>query len=119
MAAFDEVVTALEAILRPYEKRLSVAMSVPGHYTLNTRHIMPNGQPLFFAGVQRRKSYVSYYLMPVYVFPDLLEGLSAGLEKRTQGKSCFNFTRVDAALFKELAALTRAGFKRYERQGYA
>ena len=27
-----------------------------------------------------------------------------------QGKSCFNFTRVDEALFAELADLTRRGY---------
>jgi len=27
-----------------------------------------------------------------------------------RGKSCFNFTEIDPVLFRELAALTRAGF---------
>jgi hypothetical protein len=35
-----------------------------------------------------------------------------------QGKSCFNFTRIDKPLFDELAALTKAGFRSYEEQGY-
>jgi hypothetical protein len=78
---------------------------------------MANKQPLFFAGVQPRKGYVSYYLMPVYVYPDLLNGMSDALRKRMQGKSCFNFKVVDAELFEELAALTKAGFERYEKEG--
>ncbi len=42
--------------------------------------------------------------MPVYVFPELLGAVRPLLRKRMQGKSCFNFTRVDPALFEELAA---------------
>jgi hypothetical protein len=113
---FTTIVGELKEILRPYEKQLVVAPPSNG-YSLNTRHMMANKQPLFFAGVQPRKSYVSYYLMPVYVYPDLLNGMSDGLRKRMQGKSCFNFKAVDAELFKELAALTKAGFERYEKEG--
>ncbi len=35
-----------------------------------------------------------------------------------QGKSCFNFSDVDEPLFKELAALTQAGYASYEEQGF-
>jgi hypothetical protein len=44
--------------------------------------------------VRKGKSYVSFHLIPVYMFPDLLKGLSPALEKRMQGKSCFNFKTV-------------------------
>jgi hypothetical protein len=71
---------------------------------------------LFFAGFHPRKGYVSYYLMPVYVFPDLLDNISDDLRKRMQGKSCFNFKVVDKTLFKELADLTKAGYERYEKE---
>jgi len=70
-----------------------------------------------FGGVQIKKNYVSYHLMPVYAFPDLLDGLSPELKKRMQGKSCFNFKTVDKALFKELGALTRKGYQRYKKEG--
>jgi hypothetical protein len=108
---------ALKDILKPYEKDLVLTSSPPNLYSLNTRHVMKNGQPLFFASYQPRKGYVSFYLMPVYVFPDLLVGISDGLRKRMQGKSCFNFKSVDPALFAELAALTQAGFERYKKEG--
>ena len=57
--------------------------------------------------------------MPVYLNPGLLEGMSPGLRKRMQGKSCFNFTRLDPVLLAELPALTEAGFRFYAGQGYA
>ena len=46
----------------------------------------------WFAGTRLGKRYVSYYLMPVYVEPSLLDGISPELRRRMQGKSCFNFT---------------------------
>jgi len=35
-----------------------------------------------------------------------------------QGKSCFNFTEIDPILFRELAALTRAGFAGFRALKY-
>jgi hypothetical protein len=32
-----------------------------------------------------------------------------------QGKSCFNFTKVDEGLVEELAELTRAGIERFRQ----
>jgi hypothetical protein len=52
---------------------------------------------------------VSYYLMPVYASPELAASVSPALAKRKQGKACFNFTKVDEALFAELEALTARG----------
>jgi hypothetical protein len=37
---------------------------------------------------------------------------------RMQGKSCFNFKKIDKGLFAELAKLTDAGYKRFERDGW-
>ena len=72
------------------------------------------GKPYgYVAGIRRGKRYVSYYLMSVYAFPDLLESMSPALRRRMQGKSCFNFTRVDEPLFAELDRATKAGFEPY------
>ena len=38
--------------------------------------------------------------MPVYMFPDLLDGISPELRRRMQGKSCFNFKKAESALLK-------------------
>jgi hypothetical protein len=75
----------------------------------------PNGQ--MFAGVRRGKSYVSYYLFSVYLEPGQLDGVSPELRRRMQGKSCFNFTRIDDALFDELDALTERGRDLYAERG--
>ena len=113
---FNPVTAALKKMLQPYKAKMVLTSDV-SVYSLSTRHLLPNKQTLFFASFQPRKNYVSYYLMPVYIFPDLLTGISPELRRRMQGKSCFNFKDVDPALFKELAALTKAGFERYKKEG--
>jgi hypothetical protein len=71
------------------------------------------GEPWgFAAGTRLGKRYVSYYLMGVYAAPELMAGMSPELKRRMQGKSCFNFTKIDKALFSELAALTRESIAR-------
>ncbi len=54
--------------------------------------------------------------MPVYMYPDLLEGISPELKKRMQGKSCFNFKTLDDAQVEELARLTEQSFARVKRE---
>jgi hypothetical protein len=78
---------------------------------------LSRGREVWFGAARIGKNYVSYHLMPVYAFPDLLEGMSPGLKKRMQGKSCFNFTHLDETLFQELAELTERGYKRFKEQG--
>jgi hypothetical protein len=85
---------------------------------VDTRHLQKNKKPLFFGAVQVKKSFVSFHLMPVYLQPELLSAVSPELKARMQGKSCFNFSEVDPPLFKELAALTQAGYASYKAQGF-
>lgn len=107
---FSPVFDRLKAILQPYEPYLAVETDLPDNYSLNGPYSPRWKKELFFGGVQRRKNYVSFYLMPVYMYPDLLEGISPALHKRMQGKSCFNFASVDETLFAELGELAKKGF---------
>jgi hypothetical protein len=113
---FPAVYARLKAMLKPLEPLLVVEADTGNGYSLNTPYAEKFGKPLFFGAAQIKKNYVSYYLMPVYVFPDLLKDISPGLKKHMQGKSCFNFTRIEPALFEELAALTRKGFERFQHE---
>jgi hypothetical protein len=110
---FDAVFSKLREILKPYEPKLVVTSDTPNHYSLDTRHVMKNKKPLYFAGVKKGKNYVSYYLMSVYATPGLIKEMSPELRSRMQGKACFNFKTVDEELFEELAGLTKAGFSRF------
>jgi hypothetical protein len=110
---FPAVFAALKKILTPYEKRLSVVRYRPEFYYLETLLPCDKGKPVLFGAVRLGKNYVSYYLMPVYMTPALQKRISPELRKRMQGKSCFNFTKIDPVFFPELAALTAAGFKAF------
>ncbi len=94
-----------------------VTVDSEGNYCLNTPYAPKYKKELFLGAVQVKKNYVSYYLMPVYMFPDLLEGLSPALEKRMQGKSCFNFKAIDETLFGELKDLTLKSLERMRSEG--
>jgi hypothetical protein len=118
MPDFASVFAELHKILAPYAAKLDATRDDETELYVDTRHIQKNKKPLFFGAVQLKKSYVSFHLMPVYVKPDLLASLSPELRVRMQGKSCFNFTEVEKPLFKELAALTKAGFASYKEQGF-
>ena len=76
------------------------------------------GREVWFGGVQTKKNYVSFHLMPVYAFPELLDGISPELKKRMQGKSCFNFRTVDENLFTELEELVEAGYQRFRTANF-
>ena len=107
----------LKGILEPYEEELTVARDEPDDYYLDAGKNPKNGKPYFFGAVQIKKHYVSFHVMPVYVYPELLENTSKELKRRMQGKSCFNFRRNDEPLFAELEDLVRAGFQRYQEDG--
>ena len=109
----DDVFDRLKKILRPYQRRLRVLEDTDTSYSLASKTLVHRGKPLYFGGVAKRKNYVSYYLMAVYGSRQLQESISPALKRRMQGKSCFNFTTADDALFKELATLTRASAQLY------
>ena len=115
---FKPVFAALQQILKPYEGRLKAIHDKPDYYYLETHGPTYKNRPMYFAGVRANKNYVSFYLMSVYTCPDLLKNMSPALKKRMQGKACFNFSAVDESCFKELAALTEAGYRKFKELKY-
>ncbi len=114
---FQETYTALRQLLEKHAASLVVQTDKPDIYYLNTHKLDKQKRPIFFGAAQIRKRYVSYYLMPVYMFPELLDDISPELKKRMQGKSCFNFSRADTGLIAELDQLTQRGFARFVDEG--
>lgn len=114
--AFLVVFEELKEILKPYAPKLTVTVDTPNAYSLDGPYSEKWKKPLFFGSVQIKKNYVSFYLMPVYMHPELLKDISPALKRHMQGKSCFNFKRVEPELFEELAALTKEGFKDFQRE---
>ena len=115
---FPLVFEALKSILVAYASQLTVKTDTADVYYLDAPYCKKWGRELYFGSVHIKKNYVSFYLMPVYMHPDLLQGISPDLKKRMQGKSCFNFKKVEAALFEELRQLARSGFERMMREDY-
>jgi hypothetical protein len=103
---FEPVFLGLRKILEPYGRRMSVEADTGVKYCLNAPGAAPNGKPLFFGAVIAGKAYVSYHLMPLYLNTGIMKTIPPELRKRMQGKTCFNFTRVDERMFRELAAVT-------------
>lgn len=102
-AVFSEL---RDRVLRA-SKDMNVAQDEPGNLVLKTPWKEPGKkEPAWFAAVQLKKNYVSCHLMPLYVLPVMREQLSPDLQKRMQGKSCFNFKKVEPALFDALERLT-------------
>ena len=114
---FPVVFDQLKAILKPYEPRLSVTVDSSEGYSLDTHQLGPNKKPMFFGAAVIKKNYVSFHLMPVYVHPELLEGISDQVRKRMQGKSCFNFKTLDADTLAELRQLTERGLEAFQKDG--
>jgi hypothetical protein len=113
---FPLVFEELKNILRPYAERLSLKADTSDSYYLDGPYSEKWKKELFFGSAQIKKNYVSFYLMPVYMYPDLLKDISPELKKRMQGKSCFNFRRVEPELFQELSELTKKGAERFQQE---
>lgn len=106
----------LRNILKPYAQQLTLTADTSEAYSMDGPYSEKWKKRLFFGSAQIRKNYVSFHLMPVYMYPELLDGISPELKKRMQGKSCFNFKKVEAALFRELAGLTRQGAEKFREE---
>ena len=113
---FPMVFEQLKNILKPYAERLTLKADTPDTYYVDGPYSEKWKKQLFFGSAQVKKNYVSFYLMPVYMYPELLQGISPELKKRMQGKSCFNFKKVEPDLLTELKELTRKGAEKFRQE---
>jgi hypothetical protein len=113
---FPLVFEKLRKILKPYAKGLTVTADTADSYSLDGPYSEKWKQDLFFGSAQIKKNYVSFYLMPVYMYPELLNDISPELKKHMQGKSCLNFKKVEPELFRELADLTRKSAEKFKQE---
>jgi len=117
VAVFD----LLKSVLTKHANRLAAKTDTPAEYTLVTKSASPfpqhKGQPLQFGSVRLGKAYVSFHLMPIYMWPEITKRISPALKKRMQGKSCFNFkTAPESELIAELRSLTEAALKQWHER---
>ena len=112
---FTRVFTELKKLVKPFAKRMTVLEDTPAKFILEGGYSEEYKKKIWFGGVQRGKAYVSFHLIAVYAFPELMKDVSPKLRARMQGKSCFNFTKHDPALFRELGRLTKKSFARFRQ----
>jgi hypothetical protein len=113
---FELAFQGLRKILKPYDAKLRVLKDGPGGYMSESKSIRYQGKLVMFASITS-KSYVAFHLFPVYMFPDLLKGISPELKKRMQGKTCWNFKKAEESLFAELGGIVKASFQRFAELG--
>ena len=114
---FEPIFNELKTLLEPYREQMVLKADLPELFYLEAPNQGNFNKEVFFGSVKINKNYVSYHLMPVYIFPDLLNSLSPELKKRMQGKSCFNFSKLSQVDLDGLAEITRQGFERYRQAG--
>jgi hypothetical protein len=89
----------LKKIMDGYAPPLTVTTSTESRYDLwSKKKVTWLGRKypeFYFGGLVLKPKYVAFYLMPVYIFPDLLEQMPELLEKCMTGKSCFHFKTAD------------------------
>src|SRR5574338_128064 len=123
-AEFEVIFDRLKLILQKYSGRFTVNMdrkeafgfcAPVGPATIKIWKGKLKKPVIPVAWVEVRKAYVSYHLMPVYMNPVLQSTISKDLKARMQGKSCFNFKKVDEKVFRELEELTAKGIDAFRK----
>jgi len=124
--SFDTVFISLKEILQKYAGSFTVKPDAKDKYglyaqvgpaTLKIRGKMDS--PIMpIAWVEVGKAYVSYHLMGIYMNPKLQAEIPKELKARMQGKTCFNFKKVDEKVFKELDELTGKSIDAFKKGGF-
>jgi hypothetical protein len=105
--ALEPVFDALRERMLKSSSGMIVAQDEPGNVVFKADWAESGKkEPAWFGAVQLKKNYVSCHLVPLYTLPSLREQVPPELEKRMQGKSCFNFKKVEPQLFDALDVLT-------------
>lgn len=96
---FEQYLAGLPAERRGEVERVwrVVRESVPRGYVeeIGPKFLAFKAGDDWYVALASQKNYISLYLMPVYVFPELRTKLDAGGKKLKCGKSCVNFRRAD------------------------
>lgn len=109
---FSKIFAQLRDTMLKAAPGMVVTDDTPTNFTLKTPWIETRTkQPAWFGWIAITKSYVAYHLMPLYSLAALNDVVPASLEKRRQGKTCFNLKKADKALFEDMRLLTEAAVR--------
>jgi hypothetical protein len=102
-----EAFAALRELAKAYASAsFVVTADTPDSYVVEFDRFYRDKPTTPFIWIKNGRAYVAYHLIPLYEHPELAAGLSENLDKRRQGKTCFNFKSPDPELFQELKNLT-------------
>ncbi|HEX6183252.1 MAG TPA: DUF1801 domain-containing protein [Pyrinomonadaceae bacterium] len=87
-----------------------VRKSMPGGYVeeIGPKFLTFKADDDWYVALASQKNYISLYLMPVYVFPELKARLDASGKRLKCGKSCINFKRADELPLEAVAEIVGA-----------
>jgi hypothetical protein len=106
---FANIFLKLRAVMLEAAPGMMVTADTSTNFTLKTSWLEKRTkEPAWFGWIAIKKSYVAYHVMPLYSLPALNALVPADLEKRRQGKTCFNFKKADIDLFEQMSVLTEA-----------
>jgi hypothetical protein len=88
----------------------AVRESMPEGYTedIGEKFLSFKAGDDWYVALANQKNYISLYLMPIYVFPELQAKLDASGRKLKCGKSCINFKRAEDLPLETIADILRA-----------
>lgn len=125
----SQVYAALATLLKRHANDLQLLDRVPGSQASSARqelHLYGKTpvaifgrapQPVYVAGIITHKSYVGFYLMPLYSHPGHF-ALSPALAKVRKGKSCLHISSAAPGLLAELEQLLSAAVALYQELGW-
>jgi hypothetical protein len=123
---FEAVFQSLRGVLEKHAGSLDVSDDTSTKYCLEAKTGPATLQawggkarrPMIpVAWVEVGKAYVSYHLMGVTV-PSVQAGMSKALKAHMQGKTCFNFTRLDETAIEELDRVTSSSIAAFRKAGF-
>lgn len=120
---FIEIFQSIRAVLQPYTAvGFETSINSDTAFELYTAQVVTlnhKNQKLYFAGVKILKNQVSFYLMFIYMHPELNQLLHPDLLQLLKGKCCFHIKKLDDHLLNLISQALDIGFTHYKQQGWA
>jgi len=75
-------------------------------------------QQTYIVGIIMQKHFIGFYSMPVYSHPKEFTITHPVLKKSRKGKSCFNISRLDDNMIRELDDIIKKSIQLYKKEGW-
>jgi hypothetical protein len=109
---FDDFLTALpaerQAVVTQVWEAVRAAMPAGFVERSSKKSLSFNAGTAMYVALMNHKSYVSLYLMPLYVFPTHRAQLQAAVPRLKFGNSCLNFTKAERLPLDVISDIIRA-----------